>query len=75
MLDLIRETEDAGEIGIIGHIRPDGDCIGSCLSLYCYLGNVYRDSGKRITVFLEQPGGIYSYLKGYDKVDTTFAYP
>ena len=24
---------DAKTIGIAGHVRPDGDCMGSCLSL------------------------------------------
>ena len=74
MLDLIKETETAEEIGIIGHIRPDGDCVGSCLSLYCYLSNVYRDTEKKITVFLEQPSGIYSYLKGYSEIDSMYGY-
>ena len=27
---------DAKTVAISGHIRPDGDCIGSCLSLYNY---------------------------------------
>ena len=74
MLDLLKETEGAEEIGIIGHIRPDGDCVGSCLSLYCYLSNAYRNSGKRITVFLEKPSGIYSYLKGFSEIDSMYGY-
>ena len=28
---------DAKTIGIAGHVRPDGDCMGSCMSLYNYL--------------------------------------
>ena len=28
---------DATKIGIAGHLRPDGDAIGSCMSLYNYL--------------------------------------
>ncbi|HAG69216.1 MAG TPA: DHH family phosphoesterase [Lachnospiraceae bacterium] len=72
MIDLIKETENAGEIGIMGHIRPDGDCVGSCLSLYNYLNNVYEGKGKRIRVYLEEPSGIYSYLKGYNEIDSSF---
>ena len=30
--DLKSELEGAGRIGITGHIKPDGDCIGSCLA-------------------------------------------
>ena len=28
-------------VAILGHIRPDGDCLGSTLGLYNYLGNKY----------------------------------
>ena len=28
---------EAKTIGIAGHVRPDGDCIGSCMALYNYL--------------------------------------
>lgn len=29
--------EEAKTVIILGHIRPDGDCVGSCLGLYHYL--------------------------------------
>ena len=28
---------NAKTVGIAGHIRPDGDCVGSCMALYNYL--------------------------------------
>ncbi len=74
MLDLLKETENALEIGIIGHVRPDGDCIGSCLSLYNYLANAYKGTDKNITVFMEQPGDIFSYLKGFEQIDSSYGY-
>ena len=24
-------------VAILGHIRPDGDCVGSCMGLYNYI--------------------------------------
>ena len=24
-------------MGIGGHVRPDGDCVGSCMALYLYI--------------------------------------
>ena len=45
--------EDVETMAIIGHIRPDGDCIGSCLAAYNYLEEHYPDV--RVTVFLEEP--------------------
>lgn len=71
--NLLEEIGSPKTIGITGHMRPDGDCVGSVLGLYAYLTNAYRDA--KIKVFLEQPPQIYSYLKGYDQIDTTFAYP
>lgn len=40
-------------MAIAGHVRPDGDCIGSCLGLYQYL----RDNRPEIQadVYLEDP--------------------
>ena len=32
-LDLIKECEGAARIGISGHVRPDGDCVGAVLGL------------------------------------------
>ena len=33
------ELEDVRTVAISGHIRPDGDCVGSCMGLYLYLKN------------------------------------
>ncbi|MDO4522670.1 MAG: bifunctional oligoribonuclease/PAP phosphatase NrnA [Eubacteriales bacterium] len=33
------ELEGVRTVGISGHIRPDGDCVGACTSLYLYLKN------------------------------------
>ena len=72
-MNLLKEAGTPKTIGITGHIRPDGDCVGAVFGTYAYLKNIYKDADIRI--FLEQPPAIYSFLKGYDKVDTTFAYP
>ena len=34
MFNLIEEVKDAGTIGIGGHVRPDGDCVGSTVALF-----------------------------------------
>ena len=70
-MKLLQECKEAKRIGISGHIRPDGDCIGSCLALYQYLKkglpeNVY------IKVYLEKPASIFSELKGFDKIDSDY---
>lgn len=63
----IRELcKDAEKIGIGGHIRPDGDCVGSCLGLFLYLRKLFPD--KEVKVFLEKPADIFSCLKGFDQI-------
>ena len=55
-------------MAIAGHVRPDGDCIGSCLGLYQYL----RDNRPEIQadVYLEDPRPEFSYLPGFSEVKT-----
>lgn len=43
MFDLDQEIKGAKRIGIAGHIRPDGDCVGSCLGLGLYLRENYPE--------------------------------
>ncbi len=52
MNHILEEIKDAKTIGISGHVRPDGDCVGSCLALYHYLkGNLSGDTG--VDLYLE----------------------
>lgn len=73
MIELLKEIGSAKTIGIAGHIRPDGDCVGSCLALYGYLKNACKNA--KITVYMEQPSEIFSFLKGYDSINTEFGAP
>jgi len=67
-MDLLNEIGNAKIIGIAGHIRPDGDCISSCLGLKGYLQNALPDA--EITVYMqENPPTIFSYLKGYAEME------
>lgn len=69
-MDLLKELQGAKRIGISGHIRPDGDCTGSCLALKKYIENAMPDS--EVILYLEQPPVIFSYLYGYDSIDSSF---
>ena len=63
----IRELcKDAERIGIGGHIRPDGDCVGACLGLYLYVKKLYPE--KEVKVFLEKPSDVFSCIKGFDQI-------
>jgi Exopolyphosphatase-related proteins len=64
------EVVNANTIGISGHIRPDGDCVGACMALYQYLRKVYPQ--KRVDVFLEQPSEVFSCICGIEQIRTDF---
>ena len=43
MENIAEILEGVKTMGIGGHIRPDGDCVGSCMGLYLYLKENYPD--------------------------------
>lgn len=65
-MKILDEVSGASKIAIGGHIRPDGDCLGSCLAMYNYLKKSLPDC--ETEVFLEKPPAIFSVLKGFDSV-------
>lgn len=69
-INLIEECKDAESIVISGHIRPDGDCIGSCMAMYLYLNKAL--AGKEITVCLEKPAEIFHCIKDIERIDSSF---
>jgi phosphoesterase RecJ-like protein len=48
---IVQTIRDSDTLCIVGHIRPDGDCIGSQLGLALALKN----AGKKVTVWNEDP--------------------
>lgn len=69
-LDLIRECKDAKRIGISGHIRPDGDCVGSVLACKRYLEKALPEA--QVEVFLEKPADIFHELVGFSEINSEF---
>lgn len=53
-------------IAIGGHIRPDGDCIGSCMGLYHYIRDNY--DGKQVDVYLEELPEAFGFLEGAGEI-------
>ena len=70
MFQLLKECEGAENIAISGHIRPDGDCVGSCMATYLFLKKAMPQA--KVRVFLEQPADIFSCIQDFDLIDTTF---
>lgn len=57
------------KLGIAGHVRPDGDCVGSCMGLYLYITENYPYIETH--VYMEEPKGRFDYIKAMDKVEET----
>lgn len=68
MTKLETMIDQAGSIVILGHVNPDGDCVGSCLAVYNYIKE--WDSSKAVTVRLERAPSKFSYLSGFDAIET-----
>jgi len=57
-------------VAILGHVNPDGDCVGSCLGMYNYLTENFADLD--VTVYLQSLSKKFEYIKGYTGVCTEF---
>lgn len=73
MIDICAEVKEYNSIYISGHIKPDGDSIGSCIALSLYLKKVFTD--KNIKLFLEEAPECFSDIEGIDEIDTSFSGP
>ena len=69
-LNILEECKGAGRIGIGGHVRPDGDCVGACLGLWQYLSKCFPQA--EVKVFLEQPADIFREIKGFEEIHSDF---
>ena len=67
MRELAAWFQDKDDIAVIGHIAPDGDAVGSTLSL-CM---AFQKMGRRACVVLADPVPVkYQFLPGADRVCT-----
>ena len=65
--DLLEAIGGADSIAIAGHVRPDGDCIGSVLGLYNYIKDNYPE--KRVKAYLEEIPECFMYLRYSDRAE------
>ena len=66
MTVLEQMLEQTGSVVILGHVRPDGDCLGSTLGLYHYIQT--NSPVIRAAVYLEESSPKFGYLAGYDAI-------
>ncbi len=66
MLDLDNILIGKKTIGISGHVRPDGDCIGSTLAMYNYIRDRYPEAEPHI--FLQIVPNIFKFLHRSEEI-------
>jgi phosphoesterase RecJ-like protein len=75
MNDFLKEIRQAENIVVLGHIRPDGDCVGSCLGVYNYILDNYPE--KTVDIYLDEFKPEFMFLRGaenilHEKKDTSY---
>ncbi|WP_297979477.1 DHH family phosphoesterase, partial [uncultured Methanobrevibacter sp.] len=70
MMKIDELASSVHSIAISGHIKPDGDCVGSVLALYNYLKVNYP--ALCVDVYLEEPSDKYRFLKGFEDMHVSF---
>ena len=53
-------------VAIAGHVKPDGDCIGSTLALYNYIKNNHPDT--EVCLYLEPIPNLFRFLARADEI-------
>ena len=70
MIRITEEVRNAGSIAVSGHIRPDGDCVGSVMGLYLYLKKELPEA--EIDVYLEKPAEIFDCISHIEDIKSEF---
>ncbi|MDD6572642.1 MAG: bifunctional oligoribonuclease/PAP phosphatase NrnA [Thermoflexaceae bacterium] len=68
MINFNERLKNIKTAAITGHVRPDGDCVGSTLGFYNYMAENFPQID--VDLYLEQPGEEFSYLQNMDKIQT-----
>ena len=63
---LNKVLEGVSTIAIGGHVRPDGDCVGSCVGLGQYIRENYSD--KTVDIYLKDIPESFHFLKGTETI-------
>ena len=62
--------EKAETVAIAGHIKPDGDCVGSCLATYNYIKAYYPQI--EVDLYLEPIPNIFKFLTNAAAVSSDY---
>lgn len=66
MTNLDEFLAEANTVAISGHIRPDGDCVGSCLATYNYIKEYFPHI--KPVLYLDSIPNIFKFLKYSEEI-------
>ena len=66
MKNIAEVLDGVKTMAIAGHIRPDGDCVGSCMALYAYIRKWFPEI--QADIYLETPKPVFGYLSYVEEV-------
>lgn len=69
-MNLLKELKGCKTIGISGHTRPDGDCVGSVMGMYLYLRKAIPSA--TIIPMIEKPASVFDCISGLENIKTDF---
>lgn len=64
------KLKGVASVAISGHVRPDGDCVGSTLAVYNYISTYFPEI--QVTLYLESIPDVFYFLKNADKIQHDF---
>ena len=66
MINLDSILREKNSVGIAGHVRPDGDCVGSTLAMYNYIRKYFPNID--VKLYLEPIPNIFKFLKNSENI-------
>ena len=66
MINLDEFLAEADTVAIAGHVKPDGDCVGSCLATYNYIKEYFPHINP--VLYLEPIPNIFKFLKYSEEI-------
>lgn len=68
MKKILEELKSTDKIAVSGHIRPDGDCVASCMGLYLYLKKALPRA--QVDLYLEKPAPVFDCIDRIEEIKT-----
>ena len=69
MINLEAKLSGITSVGISGHVRPDGDCVGSTMAVYNYIVTYHPEI--EVDIYLESIPNVFRFLKNTEMIKET----